>query len=100
MQKEPQIIHRIIQILVESPRRRVDLAKLVGKTPRTITRYFDKIEELEYLLEKDSHGRYFIFGGFAHATIHWWKSSMDHNSHWFYYHPLYAHGWGRGSYLD
>ncbi|CAN1528069.1 COG2378 Predicted transcriptional regulator [Spirosomataceae bacterium] len=63
MQKEPQIIHRIIQILVESPRRRVDLAKLVGKTPRTITRYFDKIEELEYLLEKDSHGRYFIFGG-------------------------------------
>ncbi len=26
MQKEPQIIHRIIQILVESPRRRVDPA--------------------------------------------------------------------------
>lgn len=63
MQKEPQIIYRIIQILVESPRRRVDLAKLVGKSTRTITRYFDKIEELDYLLEKDRHGRYFIFGG-------------------------------------
>lgn len=63
MQKDPQIIHRIIQILVESPRRRVDLAKLINKSVRTVSRYFDKIEELEYLIEKDRHGRYFIFGG-------------------------------------
>lgn len=85
MQKEPQIIHRIIQILVESPRRRVDLARLVGKSVRSISRYFEKIENLEYLLEKDSHGRYFIFGGeefrnrrFSHEERQYIALAMSH----------------------
>ena len=63
MAQESLQIHRIIQILIENPRRSSELAKLMETSDRTIRRYIPKIEVLGYLLEKDHHGRYFIFGG-------------------------------------
>lgn len=63
MQRDPQIIHRIIRLLVESPQKRIDIARITEKSTRTVSRYFEKIEELGYLIDKDQYGRYFIFGG-------------------------------------
>jgi len=63
MAQESLQIHRIIQILIENPRKTRELAKLMETSDRTIRRYIPKIEELGYLLEKDHHGRHFIFGG-------------------------------------
>lgn len=66
-----------------SSSRRVDLARLVGKSDSTITLYFEKIDQLEYNLEKDHEVRYFIFGG-GEFRLSWFSNKERH----YHTHPL------------